>query len=313
MLGILGMAWFAQNAVARAVWIDTDVSIGSPFREVDDAYALVFALRSPELRITGCSTSYGNADIAYTTHAARRLWEQLEMPAHLPRIFPGASGPADRLKRTAASEALAEALRREKLTYVALGPLTNLAAMLHYHPELSARIERVILVGGKSPDATLALGPGGNFRVHDANVFKDPASVGRILATSIPITLVPVEVGERLEVTRADLRELRVFGKSAAYLERHSRIWSWFWRNVVKREGGPVFDALAVACVVKPELTVSERRFARLNSFGDLIASADQAGGRAVRFVTGFTPRAKALLLRRLVSAGHDRNVGPDR
>ena len=40
---------FARLAGAETVWIDTDVSIGSPIREVDDAYALVLALRSPEI------------------------------------------------------------------------------------------------------------------------------------------------------------------------------------------------------------------------------------------------------------------------
>jgi len=48
-------------AAADTVWIDTDVSIGSPIREVDDAYALLLAFHSPEIRIAGISTTYGNA------------------------------------------------------------------------------------------------------------------------------------------------------------------------------------------------------------------------------------------------------------
>ncbi|HEX4629961.1 MAG TPA: nucleoside hydrolase, partial [Chthoniobacterales bacterium] len=58
---------------ATTVWIDTDVSIGSPFREVDDAFALLLAIRSPNLEIAGISTSYGNASLRATTTAARDL------------------------------------------------------------------------------------------------------------------------------------------------------------------------------------------------------------------------------------------------
>ena len=38
LIAIFGAAYVAA---ARTVWIDTDVSIGSPIREVDDAYALL--------------------------------------------------------------------------------------------------------------------------------------------------------------------------------------------------------------------------------------------------------------------------------
>jgi inosine-uridine nucleoside N-ribohydrolase len=46
------------------VWIDTDPSIGAPWREVDDAFALLLAFQSPELEIVGISSTYGNAACA---------------------------------------------------------------------------------------------------------------------------------------------------------------------------------------------------------------------------------------------------------
>ncbi len=65
-------AW-PHDAEAERVWIDTDLSIGSPIREVDDAYALVLALHSPEIQIAGLSTSYGNAPLGQTTRATLDL------------------------------------------------------------------------------------------------------------------------------------------------------------------------------------------------------------------------------------------------
>src|SRR2546430_8070321 len=111
-------------ASARTVWIDTDISIGSPIREVDDAYALVLAFHSPEIRIAGVSTSYGNAPLGHTTHAARELVQRFGAAGNVrpEQVFTGARSAADLGRRSEASEALAAALEKESVTYVALGP-----------------------------------------------------------------------------------------------------------------------------------------------------------------------------------------------
>ena len=140
------------QAKGTRVWIDTDPAIGSPFRDVDDAFALILAFHSPELRIAGISTTYGNAGLRRTTLVSARS---------RPAVWPGRwnhrggclfwRGIRGRFQtRTAASEALSRALRKERLTYIALGPLTNLAAVLEQHPNLAGRFERVIFVGGRS-------------------------------------------------------------------------------------------------------------------------------------------------------------------
>src|SRR6476659_3117906 len=98
----------ARLAAAGTVWIDTDISIGSPFREVDDAYALVVAFRSPEIRIAGLSTSYGNAPLESTTRIARDLVRQFGASANLKpeQVFAGAGSPAEFGRPTEASEEL---------------------------------------------------------------------------------------------------------------------------------------------------------------------------------------------------------------
>src|SRR2546430_5211870 len=95
-------------ASARTVWIDTDISIGSPFREVDDAYALVLAFHSPELRIAGISASYGNAPLADTTRIARELVQRFA-PSGV-RVFAGANSPNDLGRPTEANNALGNIL-----------------------------------------------------------------------------------------------------------------------------------------------------------------------------------------------------------
>ena len=135
----------------RDVWIDTDPSLGLPLHEADDAFALIQAFHSPELRIRGVSTSYGNASLAATTRIGRGLVERFGGPAGVKvrHVVAGASSAADLGRETAATVALAEALRAgPPLVYLALAPLTNLASLLRLHPGLARGLAGVVFVGG---------------------------------------------------------------------------------------------------------------------------------------------------------------------
>jgi inosine-uridine nucleoside N-ribohydrolase len=285
-------------AAAGTVWIDTDVSIGSPFREVDDAYALVMAFHSPEIRIAGIGTSYGNASLAYTTRRAREL--TLRFAPGGVRVFAGATSPNDLGRRSEASEALAKVLEKNSVTYIALGPLTNLASFLRLHPQMARRIERVIFVGGQIEGTTLGFGPTRSFRIHDANVFKDPRAAALVLAARIPVTLASVATGSNVMLDAGDLRALSEHGSAGGYLARRSKVWLWFWTKFVGTNGGPVFDVLAVVAAARPDVISTERRYTKMADGGELIVSRQPARDRRpVRFVTGFSKRTKRVILER--------------
>ncbi len=286
-----------------AVWIDTDPAICAPWREVDDAFALVLAFHSPELRVVGISSTYGNAALPRTTAVARDLVRRFGASAHLAagEVYPGAASPRDRAVPTQATEALAAALRTRKLTYLALGPLTNLATFLQLHPELARKIERVVFVGGRSADRPLRFGPRPTFPIHDANVLKDPASVALVLRAGIPLTLASVETAPALPLTAADLQQLRASGPAGDYLYRQTRVWLWFWTGFVREKGGLAFDLLAVLPVIRPGLLRTEERVVQLDANGELLAMRHgRPGARRVRFSVGVGAAAKALVVRRL-------------
>lgn len=300
----LGALFFAVTAVGRtAVWIDTDPAIGAPWREVDDAFALILAFHSPELRIAGISTTYGNAPLPRTTAVARNLVRRFGKSAGLTTVdvHPGASSSSDGALNSAATEALARAVRRERLTYIALGPLTNLAAFLHQHPALASRIERVILIGGRSPEMSFTFGPNKSFSVHDANLFKDPAAAAAVVRSSRPLLLTPVEIAPQLALTPEDLRALKRGGPAGRYLYQRTHVWSWFWRTIMREKGGLVFDVFAILPPVRPSLLQTETRFVAFDEEGDLVAyREDQAGRRRVQFAVRTKPQARTLLLKRL-------------
>ncbi len=80
---------------------------------------------------------------------------------------------------------------------------------MQLQPELAGRIERVILGGGRWSAGRPTFGRGGWLRIHDTNVYKDPAAAGVLLRSAIPLTLLPVELARGVALTRRDLRQLR--------------------------------------------------------------------------------------------------------
>jgi inosine-uridine nucleoside N-ribohydrolase len=295
----------AHYAQAETVWIDTDVSLGSPIREVDDAFALVLAFHSPEIQITGLSTTYGNAPLRQTTRVARDLVRRLGQSSGVTvdHVFAGARSAQDVGRKSGASEALAAVLQKRNVTYLALGPLTNLATLLELHPAAAHRIERVIFVGGQMQGTSLAFGPTRSFRIHDANVFKDATATKTVLESNIPLTLVPIATAANLLVDGTDLRQLERSGDAGNYLSRRSRIWLWFWTHVVKTDGGPIFDALAIVPTARPELLSIRKQYARMDHAGNLVVTPHLIkGARSVRYCTGFAPRTKRFVLQRLMT-----------
>ncbi|HEY2614305.1 MAG TPA: nucleoside hydrolase [Chthoniobacterales bacterium] len=298
--------FFATPARAEIIWIDTDVSIGSPIREVDDGFALLLAFHSPELQIAGISTTYGNAPLGYTTRVARELADQFGGPAGLNagKVFAGARSFHDLGQPTAASDKLAAALQKQRLTYIALGPLTDLATFLQLHPQLSHRIDRVIFVGGRGPGSTAGFGPTRSFHFHDANIFKDPAAAAMVVGSRLSLLLVPIETASRLLINDRELHDLRASGPAGFYLSSRSKFWLWFFTHVVRAKGGPIFDALAIMPVIRPELLSVRTRSAKIDPAGNLIVQSGLTNGaRRVRCCTNFDPETKSFILGRLRAA----------
>lgn len=275
---------------AETVWIDTDVSIGSPFRDVDDAFALLLAARSPNLTIAGVSATYGNASLRATTAAATLVLSKLNSRL---AVHPGAESSRDRARQTEASEALAAMLRRKpSLTYIALGPLTNLAALQAVHPDLARRIKRVIFIGGTTSQQELRFGSRHPIQIHDANVVKDPAAVAQLLRSRIPVTLVPVQTAAQLSVKAEDLDAMRA-SPAGDFIQKKSRFWLWFWTKFVGTEGAPIFDAAAILAAAEPKHLPEKAGFATVDRDGNLIVSnRGRPGARAVSFVSRISKRA---------------------
>jgi inosine-uridine nucleoside N-ribohydrolase len=307
----------SSNVSKLPIWIDTDPACGQGATDdVDDCWALMTALRSPELDIRGISTVFGNTKGETALQIARQVIQRFggayQSNQTPPRIYEGSrSEGSPEWKSTQASEAIASALRREKLTIIAQGPLTNIATVIVNHPRLVKNIERIVMVAGKRPGDLFH--PGQQWWLHfrDFNVCKDTLAAKIVLYSKVPLVLTPFELATKVTITRSNLEQLASGDEAAHWLRQASQSWMSFWEDNLHKRGFHPFDALAVGYVTMPDLFNCEILPARigfslfLEPFGmgrDLEVAQDIKGPQ-VYYCSDVDQRFKDRLIERLM--GH--------
>lgn len=267
------------------VIIDTDPGI-------DDALALILAFASPELSVEAITTVAGNVTVAQATRNACLLLELVD-PRPRPPIASGATRPMTRPLRTAESyhggDGLGElsrfrteggeprypepqqrlavqsapALMAElisaapgEIVLICIGPLTNLAMAIQAAPTEMAKVKGIVVMGG-AIQAPGNITPGAEF-----NLYTDPEAAKLVFTSGLPITLVPLDVTQRV-LLRAELIE--------AIVQHIGSCTTQFVRDATERLFGveqaragcaaiPLHDPLAVGVVIDPSL-VTRRPF----------------------------------------------------
>ncbi len=236
---ILGMAiqpvlaQTSQQKALKRIWVDVDSACGVPGRvDPDDCFALVYLMSCPEIEIVGVSTVYGNAPLVETDRIAREI-----VHGAVP-VYRGAAKAGD-LSQTPARDALVQALEGGPLTILALGPLTNLRAIFADRPALARRVDGLIAVMGKREghlfhpsegSATAAFfGHGPIFT--DFNFVQDPDAARAVMASPLPVTLVPYEAARQVTLTVGDVRAFAQKGGVVGELASRSKEWLSFWRE----------------------------------------------------------------------------------
>ncbi len=296
------------------VWIDTDPACGlRSTDDVDDCWALAQALASPELSVRGISTVFGNVEEAQAFAVAREFLARLQQS---PPLHRGAARPIKTADEppSDAEKALVRQLRHERLTVLALGPVTNIAHVLSRHPALASRIKRVVAVAGKRPGQVFRPGDAYLLHLHDFNVRKDPDAFAAILDAGVPLVLVPFEAANKVTFGAADLLRLAEAGSGVSWLAAHSRAWLRAWVRMFGTQGFHPFDSLAVGYVTMPTLFVCERLPIRLVRRRSLfvtrdtleVSSAFKGAGQAT-YCSDVDPGYKERVLARLAAVRHSR------
>lgn len=188
------------------------------------------------------------------------------------------------------------------LTIVALGPLTNLEDAFAADPTLAGRV-----AGIHSMLGTIAA-PGNVFvDGHDGadplewNAFADPSAVEAVLATGIPVTLVPLDATDDVPVP-ADLTERLAEDHAAGAADL---MYELLLRNPSRldvSQGQQLWDELAALTLTRPDLVTWSDSNVVVGDGGRL---ASDAAGRPVRFAAAAdAPAVEAALLDALRRGG---------
>jgi len=252
---LLLLACMIASGQARIpIIIDTDIG-----DSIDDALALAFALRSPELDVRAVTTVID--DVEGKTRLAWKMLSiynrrdiALAMGAPEPLLDPTMSTASkefsvltrndtipDAARRRAADLIIDTALQsRAKITLVAIGPLTNIALALKTDPRIKGNIERIVIMGGAYLSSET-----------EYNVKRDRAAAEIVFHSGVPITAVGLDVTSRLKLREKDSDRLRLADDPASnFLVRLIELAEQETHDPTPT----LYDPLAIAAVFRPDL-----------------------------------------------------------
>jgi inosine-uridine nucleoside N-ribohydrolase len=241
----------AQNKPHR-VWLDTDLMIGLPERaprEVDDAVALVMALRqSDKLDLVGVSlVTY----VDYGYDVAQKLLKWYAPGRTIP-VYKGSNLCGDVGVENDASRALAEALRKEKLTIAAIGPATNVATVLKNHPELAKQINEITFCAGRTPGFPFRPGLE-TMTVSDYNFEKDVEAFRVIFDSGVKVILSGFECSAYTFLGKTDWEFLEKGSEGDQWLAAQFAPWSLRGKRAFGVEGFIPYDTTPLGHITHPD------------------------------------------------------------
>lgn len=189
---------------------------------IDDALAIILALRSKQVQLQGITTVAGNTNLEQVIENTLKILNlvgRLDVPVarggggslQSKRVNASTTGkdglcnisdnlemPEKELENRSALEFIKSKLKesKEKMTIVATAPLTNIASLLKQYPEIKEKIKELIIMGG-------VIEPEGNITLEaEFNFYSDPEAVRYVFQTDVSKILIPLNVTEKVLITK---------------------------------------------------------------------------------------------------------------
>jgi inosine-uridine nucleoside N-ribohydrolase len=244
-------------AAPQLVILDTDIG-----DDIDDAFALALILRSPELRLLGIETAFGDTELRarlvdrYLAAVGRR-----DIP-----VMAGVKGPSVHFTQAAYARQAPERKHGDgvefllgqirahpgQITLIAIGPLVNIQAAVERDPATFRKLKRVVIMGGsvyrgydggKTGDTHRPPSP-------EWNIVCDPAGARALLGSGVPVFMMP------LDSTQIHL-ELPALGTVLSHgspLTDQLTLLYHQWTGAKEWRSPTLYDPVAVTYAIHPEL-----------------------------------------------------------
>lgn len=249
---VLVVSVLSAFAAQRPTPIVLDTDIGG---DIDDAFALALILRSPELGLRAVTTVSGDT-AARARLAAKMLAVTGRTGIPVAAGVPGApmDSPQTRWADSFSSPDLvsegAVALMRSeidrapgRIDLVAIGPLTNVAALLKQYPEEGKKIHAIVLMGGSIRRGYYP----GSGPTAEYNIAADAAASQTVFTAGVPIVMAPLDVTARLQLEQPNLD--RLFALHTPLTDALQALYQ-LWGQPVPT----LHDPMAVSLLLDPKL-----------------------------------------------------------
>jgi inosine-uridine nucleoside N-ribohydrolase len=253
------------TAFAKADPVIFDTDIGT---DIDDAYALVALIRRPELELLGVTTVSSDA-VARARLAAKLLSVAGGKWASIP-VYPGISTATQYMKQVEWADGFTspslhddggiEFMRQQinarpgEITLIAVGELTNIAALLDSQPGIGKKIRAISLMGGA---VHRGYAPGSKPEP-EWNIKSNAAAARTVFTSGVPLLVAPLDSTADLKLT-PEMR-VQLFSCGMPITDALAALNSiWRHTNTWKGENPTLFDVLAWSWSRRRRLTSSRR------------------------------------------------------
>ena len=258
-----------MTTTPRKIIIDTDPG-------QDDAVAILLALASPgDIEVLGITAVAGNVPLPLTHKNARIICElagKTDVPVYAGCDRPlahtlvtaehvhGKTGldgpdlpdPVMQLTDGHAVDYIIDTLRAHPAgtgTLCPLGPLTNIATAFQKAPDIAAKVQEIVLMGG----AYFEVGnitPAAEF-----NIYVDPEAADIVFKSGASIVVIPLDVTHKVLVTKARNDAFRAIGTPVGIaVAQMTDFFERFDKEKYGSEGAPLHDPCVTAYLIAPNL-----------------------------------------------------------
>lgn len=257
----LGGAAVQAHAQSEKIIIDTDIG-----DDIDDAFAVVLALTSPQFDVQGFSTAFGD-----TATRARMLDRMLSELGR--RDIPIAQGIASDINHNGFSQrsyaeggsfaartyhesidfVLAKAHRYPgQITLVAIGPLTNIGAMIDKDPAGFRLLKRVVIMGGSIQALQDPYGLAPPIAPHpEWNIKNDVASAQKLFSIGVPLFVMPLDATANLKLN--DVARTALFSHGSMATNILAGLY-YEWRASTHSTTPILYDPMTLVYLLAPTL-----------------------------------------------------------
>jgi purine nucleosidase len=253
----------------QKVIIDTDIG-----DDIDDAFAVALALRSPELEVLGLTTTFGDTELrarladrflGEVGHSEIPVMAGTPTPAHnvfTQRAYALGGHFAKESHGSAVDFLLAEIRRFPgEITLIGIGPLMNVGAAIDKDAATFRKLKRIVIMGGSIRRGYGDVGYGAPSPPQpEWNIVNDIPSAQKLFAAGVPLYVMP------LDSTQLKLDEVKrafLFRQGTPYTDALTVLYHQW-----SQQTPTLFDVMAVAYTLDPKLCPTQPMHIRVDEKG---------------------------------------------